>query len=385
MQLKSSLIWFIVQLVTVLVAGCATANFDAAQKAYDAHDYSTAYKQFKQLASQGDLQSEEYLGDMYLYGNGVAQDYDAAVHWLTLAADGGSGQAQFLLGTIYATGMLGSVDYAQALQWYRKAADNDVAESETNIGAFYEAGNGVPQDYWEAMDWYKKGADDGDIRAPTAIGGLYATGHGVPQDYSEAIHWFTIAANLKEPHAALMLGYLQFSGLGQPKDPAGAMKWYQTAADEGDFLALLFVASVYRQGAFGIAKDPAKAQSMFERAADREARSVWELQTEMRAVIDANKSYPDDAIKAHAEGSVVVSFDLQGSTPTNVRVDHGSGYHSLDKAAVEAVKASIFPRRSLPLLKVRHFIVQLDFSGASNMLPPAGSQQCSQTGSCVDS
>lgn len=385
MQLKSSLGKVAQLLVIIILTGCTTVNFDTAQQAYEAHDYATAYKQFKQLASQGNPQAEESLGNMYLDGDGVTQDYEAGVHWLTLAAGNGSGQAQYSLGNIYATSMLGSPDYAQALQWWRKAADNNVAGALMNIGALFEAGKGVPQSYLEAKGLYEIGADDGDARAMTAMGGLYAAGHGVPQDYGEAIHWFMAAAKLKEPHAAEILGYLQFNGFGQPKDPAAAMEWYQTAADEGDFLAQLFVASVYRQGGFGIAKDPAKSQALFERAADREARSIEELQMEMRAVIDANKSYPEDAIKAHAEGTVVVSFDLFGNRPTNVRVDHGSGYHSLDKAAIEAVKASIFPRRSVPLLKINHFVVQLDFSGTSNVLPPAGNQQCSQLGSCLDS
>ena len=117
---------FVKGLLTSLLLGglaaCATtpANIDAAKQAYASANYSTAYPQFKKLSAQGDVQAEDYLGLMYLNGQGVTRDYVTAEHWLSLAADGGAADAQFNLGNIYLAGLTGTQDYAQAMQLYRE-------------------------------------------------------------------------------------------------------------------------------------------------------------------------------------------------------------------------------------------------------------------------
>lgn len=363
----------------------APANFDIAKEAFDSGDYPTAYKQFNRLAAQGDERAEDYLGLMYLDGRGVTRDYVTAEHWLSLAADDGAPDAEFNLGNIYLAGLTGTQDYSRAMQLYRKAAAQGYAIAATNVGALYAAGFGVQQDYRQAMIWYEMGADGGDIRAMVGIGNMYLTGQGTEQNYAEAIRWLTKAAALKSPQAAEGLGYMQFYGFGEPKDESAAVKWYEAAADGGDFGAILFMASVYNQGGFGLVKDPVKAKALFERAADHEIVASAELAYELRGIIAAHKSYPDDALKAHIEGNVTVSFDLLDMRPTNIRVDESSGNHSLDKAAVLAVSNSLFPRRSQLLHQMTHFVVTLNFAPGSATPQPAAHQQCSQMSSCQDS
>jgi TPR repeat protein len=123
---------FIVAAVLAVVPMTLTAqNFDKGLEAYEAGDYQTALKYFKDIASgppyeyeygsvvscEGELysvfcgyrpvypsdlfpsdQAETYLAQMYLNGMGVLQDYAEAVKWYRLAAEQGNPNAQFNLG-----------------------------------------------------------------------------------------------------------------------------------------------------------------------------------------------------------------------------------------------------------------------------------------------
>ncbi len=92
-------------------------NFDKAVKAYEAGDYTTAAKEFRLLAEQGDAGAQNILGLMYDQGEGVTQDY------------------------------------TEAVRWYRLAAEQDYASAQFNLGYRYSIGQGVPQDYVLAHMW----------------------------------------------------------------------------------------------------------------------------------------------------------------------------------------------------------------------------------------
>ena len=108
--------------IAVLMFGLAApawAGFDEGLAAYERRDYATALREFRPLADQGDAKAQHHLGNMYLYGHGVAQDY------------------------------------AAAFQWYRKAAEHGYVHSALALGYMYDdGGQGVPQDYVQAHKWY---------------------------------------------------------------------------------------------------------------------------------------------------------------------------------------------------------------------------------------
>ena len=64
-------------------------NFDKADKAYEAGDYTTAAKEFRLLAEQGDAGAQFNLGYRYSIGQGVPQDYVLAHMWFNIAAASG--------------------------------------------------------------------------------------------------------------------------------------------------------------------------------------------------------------------------------------------------------------------------------------------------------
>ncbi len=109
-------------------------DFDKGLAAYYTGDFSTALKEWRPLAEQGDALAQYNLGLMYRNGNGVIQDYAEAVKWFRLAAEQGFAKAQYNLGLMYQNGNGVVQDYAEAVRWYRLAAEQGHAKAQYNLG-----------------------------------------------------------------------------------------------------------------------------------------------------------------------------------------------------------------------------------------------------------
>ena len=97
------------------------------QKGVDAAetgDYTTAIKEFRPLAEQGNANAQSNLGVMYKNGDGVPQDYAEAVKWYRLAAEQGYAEAQTSVGFMYSTGQGVLQDNIIAHMWWNLAAAN---------------------------------------------------------------------------------------------------------------------------------------------------------------------------------------------------------------------------------------------------------------------
>src|SRR2546425_8860205 len=90
--------------IIYLLVTYAWADLAAGVAAYNRGDYSTALKEFRPLADQGDAEAQTYLGGMYADGTGVPQDYKEAIRWYRLAAEQGGPHAQFNLGGMHDNG-----------------------------------------------------------------------------------------------------------------------------------------------------------------------------------------------------------------------------------------------------------------------------------------
>jgi uncharacterized protein len=100
------------------------ADFIAGMDAYNRGDFSTALREWKPLAEQGDAGAQFYLGLSYENGDGVPRDYAKARQWYEKAAAQGEAKAQLYLGLQSSFGQGGPVDLVQAHMWYSLAADN---------------------------------------------------------------------------------------------------------------------------------------------------------------------------------------------------------------------------------------------------------------------
>jgi TPR repeat protein len=115
-------------------APLAYAGFDEGRTAFDTGDYAAAYREFKSLSEQGNLEAQDYLGGMYALGHGVPQDF------------------------------------VEAVKWFRKAAEQGYDNAQNNLGWMYEHGEGVPQDLVLAHMWFNLAA---------------AQGHRIAEDYRD--------------------------------------------------------------------------------------------------------------------------------------------------------------------------------------------------------
>jgi hypothetical protein len=66
---------------------------------------------------------------------------------LELRASNGDVNSQYYLGWLYGRGEGVRHDFARAALWYQKAADQGDLTSQTNLGWLYVESRGVPQDY----------------------------------------------------------------------------------------------------------------------------------------------------------------------------------------------------------------------------------------------
>ena len=105
-------------------------DFNKGYEAYKLGDYSTALKEWKPLAEQGNEKAQYLLGWMYE-----------------------KGKAQFFY------------DYIEALKWYRLAAEQGNAKAQNSLGLMYESGTNVLQDNQTSHMWYNIASANGDENA----------------------------------------------------------------------------------------------------------------------------------------------------------------------------------------------------------------------------
>src|SRR5258708_38289659 len=101
----------------------AWAGLDSGVAAYDAGEYTTAYRELFPLAMREDPVAAYLLSRMYLAGQGLDQNTEEGLKWLQLAAKRGEEAAQIQLGSRYEYGIGMAQSDAEAFRWYKKAAD----------------------------------------------------------------------------------------------------------------------------------------------------------------------------------------------------------------------------------------------------------------------
>jgi uncharacterized protein len=85
-------------------------------------DYATALKTFQSLATQGNAEAQNNLGELFGKGQGTPQDYSQARQWYEKAAAQGNALAQNNLAELYFAGLGTTQDYVRAYLWVSLAA-----------------------------------------------------------------------------------------------------------------------------------------------------------------------------------------------------------------------------------------------------------------------
>jgi TPR repeat protein len=108
-------------------------------------------------------------------------------------------------------------------------------------------------------------ATAGDAGSQVLVGEAFAAGAGGPRDprqltadYQQAATWYRKAADQGNTVAQIHLADLYRDGRGVPRDMAQAMDWYRKAADHGDAGAQGTLAMLYSVG-MGVPRDDVEA------------------------------------------------------------------------------------------------------------------------------
>lgn len=127
------------------MSNSAHADFEKGIVAYQADDLPLAYKEFRESAEKGHMESQFNLAVMFEQGIGVGKDEAQALEWYSKSAAQGNAGAQFNLGVLYENGRGTAVDFAKANAWYRKASLQGDAMAIGNLGMLYIRGDGVKE------------------------------------------------------------------------------------------------------------------------------------------------------------------------------------------------------------------------------------------------
>jgi len=132
---------------------------DAGRAAFDTGDYSTAMRELKPLALQGNAHAQVLVGTMLYSDTGPYQVNEAeAASWFRRAADQGNASAQGILGDWYRVGKAVPQDSVQSVRLCRLSAEQDNSVGQWCLAHAYYDGEGVAQDYGRAFQLFSAAA-----------------------------------------------------------------------------------------------------------------------------------------------------------------------------------------------------------------------------------
>ena len=100
----------------------AFAQDSDAKTLYNQKRYESARARAEGDAKAGNSDAMVVLGDIFTFGNGVAQNYAEGIRWYLKAAGAGNASAMDSLAQSYQLGRGVARDDATAFEWYVKAA-----------------------------------------------------------------------------------------------------------------------------------------------------------------------------------------------------------------------------------------------------------------------
>jgi len=118
----------------LLWSGAALADYAEGLRAYRIRDYPTALKEFIVAGRNGNIEAQNYLGNMYVRGLGVNQNDQEAMRWFSAAADAGHPASQFNVGLMLLEGRGQRRDPEKAYFWFilaSKGNARDIADLAT--------------------------------------------------------------------------------------------------------------------------------------------------------------------------------------------------------------------------------------------------------------
>jgi TPR repeat protein len=181
---------FIFSLFLLSVVLFATTT--EALNAYKNHNYTEAFKLYKEAALQGDIEAENALSYLYFKGVGVKQDPKKGLYWLQKAVNSGDSRASFDLAMFYLKGEHLKKDMKQAAHYMQIASKKGNVDATYNLALMYYRGEGVKQDIKKAAALLEIAAKKGHRGAKANVGRVYMQ----LLNFKKAKYW--LGENLKD-------------------------------------------------------------------------------------------------------------------------------------------------------------------------------------------
>lgn len=224
---------FVGLLLAVLVlVPPARAAWGDALAAYEDGRFEEALAQLLPLAEADNVEAQEIVADIYIYGQGVEIDPQEALKWSRRAAALGSAEGENDIAVHYAKGQGVEQDDAEALKWFERAAEHGNAKALISLSRRYLYGtDGLEPDFGRGLAYLFAAADSGHPRALWSLAQFTETGRfGLSPDLHEALRLYERAAELRYPAAQVELAYAYATGRGVVRDRLRATMWLAIAA-----------------------------------------------------------------------------------------------------------------------------------------------------------
>ena len=164
-----------------------------------------AVEKMRELADNGDVHAQYFMGKLYLDGSLVIPDSETAMNWLRKASTSGYAPAQYALGKLLLSDDASVHDSELGIQWLEHAAYNGNHYASYRLGKEYLQGEVVRKDTRKAMDHIYTSAQAGNPHAQYLLGKLLIQGKVVERDKEEGIQWLTLAAEQGHNYAQCLL------------------------------------------------------------------------------------------------------------------------------------------------------------------------------------
>ena len=209
-----------------------------------AKDMTQAVKWYSMAAEQGDTDAQVEIAKYYYAKSG--SNSPEVKKYCRVAADAGVAWAQTMVGDMYFYGDGVAQNYRTAANWYLMAANQDDIEGTASYGLCRYMGYGVQPNPYEGLRLLMWAAEKGSAMAQFNVG-YYCLDEGDPV---EALKWFRLSAKQNYPESQAYIGLCYFYGYGVTKNQYEAFKWFKLAADQGNLFGkgCLGVCYYYGQG-----------------------------------------------------------------------------------------------------------------------------------------
>jgi uncharacterized protein len=117
-------------------------------------------------------------------------------------------------------------------------------------------------DYEKAHGRLLPFAHIGNDTAQMLLGEMHAFGDGVPRSDETALYWFDRVSREDAMAEKLHVGVRLLSPGRTAEEHSAGIMWLQLAANDGNVEARSQLARIYREGLYGVAKDPDKALNL---------------------------------------------------------------------------------------------------------------------------